>query len=143
MIHVLHVILVVIVGLSAGLAVGCGFVAFITVLDIIPRMMQILGRQIHIRQLERSVVLGAILWTQIYFYNIHFHFFPMGAGFIGLLQGMFTGMLAAALTEVLNVFPILAKRLRLESVLTWLLMAFVFGKIAGSLFDWFVYQQLS
>lgn len=55
---------------------------------------------------------------------------------VGLLAGMFIGMLAAALTEVLNVLPILAKRIGFGSKIIILLMAIVFGKIAGSLFHW-------
>ncbi len=43
---------------------------------------------------------------------------------------MFVGMLAAALTEVLNVLPILAKRIGFGSKIIILLMAIVFGKIA-------------
>lgn len=49
---------------------------------------------------------------------------------------MFVGMLAAALTEVLNVLPILAKRIGFSGKIIILLMAIVFGKIAGSLFHW-------
>jgi stage V sporulation protein AB len=45
-------------------------------------------------------------------------------------------MLAAALTEVLNVFPILAKRIGIADKIVILLMAIVFGKVAGSLFHW-------
>ena len=44
-------------------------------------------------------------------------------------------MLAAALTEVLNVFPILAKRLGIQEKIIYLMMALVFGKIVGSLFS--------
>lgn len=60
---------------------------------------------------------------------------------VGLFDGIFVGMLAAALTEVLNVLPILAKRLQMTHYLFGLLMAMVCGKVAGSLFDFFVYQQ--
>ncbi len=60
----------------------------------------------------------------------------MLASVIGLLSGVFVGMLAAALTEVLNVFPILAKRLGIDEQIVVLLMAMVFGKVAGSLFHW-------
>ncbi|MGE7057168.1 stage V sporulation protein AB, partial [Paenibacillus glucanolyticus] len=37
--------------------------------------------------------------------------------------------------------PILAKRLRLKGYLFGLLMAMVAGKVAGSLFDWFVFSK--
>ncbi|MFD2672838.1 stage V sporulation protein AB [Marinicrinis sediminis] len=127
-------------GLSGGLAVGCGFVAFITVLDIIPRLYQLLGGAVSVQWLEKAVIWGVISAMVIDFSDVHFHFLPFGTAFIGLLQGMFIGMLAAALTEVLNVFPILAKRLKLDDVLVWLLMAVVFGKVVGSLFDWMIYQ---
>ncbi|MNO07833.1 hypothetical protein D3C81_2302000 [compost metagenome] len=58
-----------------------------------------------------------------------------------MFNGIFVGMLAAALTEVLNVLPILAKRLHMQKYLLGLLMAMVFGKVAGSLFEWFVYRR--
>jgi stage V sporulation protein AB len=44
--------------------------------------------------------------------------------------------LAAALTEVVNVIPILAKRLRLEQWIAYLLLAMALGKMAGSLIQW-------
>src|SRR5699024_12124054 len=43
--------------------------------------------------------------------------------FFGGVHGIFNGMLAAALTEVLNVFPILFKRIGLDNFLLWLLAA--------------------
>jgi stage V sporulation protein AB len=45
-------------------------------------------------------------------------------------------MLAAGLTEVVNVFPILAKRIRLDKQIIMLVMAIVLGKIFGSIFQW-------
>ena len=61
---------------------------------------------------------------------------------IGLADGIFNGMLAAALTEVLNVFPILSKRIGIQEKIIYLLMALVLGKIAGSLFQWIYFVDL-
>jgi len=47
--------------------------------------------------------------------------------------------LAASLTEVLNVLPILAKRLRIQHAILHLLMAMAFGKVAGSLLQWILF----
>ena len=58
---------------------------------------------------------------------------------VGLASGIFIGMLAAALTEVLNVFPILAKRIGIDGKIVILVMAIVFGKIVGSLLQWIVF----
>jgi stage V sporulation protein AB len=134
--------LITIVGLAGGLAVGSGFVAFITVLDIIPRLAQITKSFRKTVSLEIAVICGVLFATVIDFFDIAFSFYPMGTGLIGLFCGIFVGMLAAALTEVLNVFPILAKRLHLGKYLIWLLLAMVLGKVIGSLFDWIVYQRL-
>lgn len=62
---------------------------------------------------------------------------------IGLFAGLFIGMLAAALTEVLNVLPILVKRIGMGDRILILLMAIVFGKIIGSLFQWLIFVHLS
>lgn len=55
---------------------------------------------------------------------------------MGLADGIYVGMIAAALTEVLDVFPLLAKRIGIDDRLLVLMMALVFGKIFGSLFHW-------
>lgn len=128
------------IGFSGGLAVGSGFVAFITVLDLIPRLAQIAGTR-RTASFEAAVVAGVLFFTMADFWQAEFGFFIASASAVGLFCGVFVGMLAAALTEVLNVFPILAKRLGLHGLIHWLLMAMVLGKVAGSLFDWLVFQQ--
>jgi stage V sporulation protein AB len=55
-------------------------------------------------------------------------------------MGIFIGMLAAALTEVVNVIPIMAKRLKMQVHLVYLIMAMTMGKVAGSLFEWLFFE---
>ncbi|OAO83318.1 Stage V sporulation protein AB (SpoVAB) [Anoxybacillus flavithermus] len=124
------------VGLAGGLAVGSGFVAFLTVLGVIPRLTQLTKTMKWIATYERGVVLGAVVSSWISLRDPLLSFPPIVTSVIGLLSGVFVGMLAAALTEVLNVFPILAKRLGIDEQIVMLLMAMVFGKVAGSLFHW-------
>ncbi len=135
-------IFVMFCGLAGGIAVGSGLVAFLVVLNIIPRLAQISSSYAKIHLYEGAVVFGALFFTVTDFSDMRFHFSPVGTGAIGLFHGVFVGMLAAALTEVLNVLPILAKRLRIDGYMVWLLMAMVFGKVLGSLFDWLVYSKL-
>ncbi|MEC0304808.1 stage V sporulation protein AB, partial [Terribacillus saccharophilus] len=40
----------------------------------------------------------------------------------------------------LNVFPILTRRIGLDSSLIWFFMAIVLGKITGSLFQWLLFS---
>jgi len=135
----INILLTIFVGLAAGLAVGAGFVAFLTVLGVIPRLTQLTKTNKYIHLLEWSVVLGAVTggWVSLrdsIFFLSKYWLVP-----IGLASGIFVGMLAAALTEVLNVWPILAKRVQIEDKIIILLMALVLGKIVGSLYHWIYY----
>ncbi|GAB2697227.1 stage V sporulation protein AB [Paenibacillus thermoaerophilus] len=137
-------LLLIVLGLSGGLAVGGGMVSLLVVLDLIPRVMQLsglTGRYKAVHLFEGAIVAGVLYWTAADFNGWALPLSPVFALPTGLLQGVFIGMLAAALTEVLNVLPIMAKRLNLAQGIGWLLMAMVFGKVAGSLFDWLIYRN--
>ncbi|SFJ28597.1 stage V sporulation protein AB [Thermoflavimicrobium dichotomicum] len=137
---VLHNLLLIFLGLAGGFAVGSGFVAFITVLGIVPRLVQLskTGKMIHLY--EYGIVLGVVLftWFDLRGWVIEAPVFI--TAFLGLLTGMFVGMLAAALAEVLNVLPIMVKRLHIQDYLLYILMAMALGKIFGSLFQWLIFQ---
>ncbi|MFD1774095.1 stage V sporulation protein AB [Paenibacillus rhizophilus] len=128
-------------GIAGGIAVGGGVIALFVVLDMIPRLAQLTGSYEKVHWYEGAMVCGSLLGTVSDFWNWKITAGPVVEAAVGLFDGIFVGMLAAALTEVLNVLPILAKRLRMTSYLFGLLLAMVFGKVAGSLFDWFVYRQ--
>jgi stage V sporulation protein AB len=132
----IEVIAVIFIGFAGGLAVGTGFVAFLVVLGVIPRLTQLTKTMKWIRAYEWSAVLGAVVggWMSLrssVLYVSKYWLIPMG-----LFSGVFVGMLAAALTEVLNVWPILAKRMGIADKIVMLLMAIVLGKVFGSLFHW-------
>ncbi|GGA60882.1 stage V sporulation protein AB [Ornithinibacillus halotolerans] len=126
------------IGFAGGLAVGCGFVAFLTVLGIIPRLIQ-LTKTLHlIKVYTGCVILGTMMGSYLSFANVSWNHPVILLVLWGAFHGIFNGMLAAALTEVLNVFPLLSKRIRLDNKLITLMMAVVLGKIVGSLFQWII-----
>lgn len=133
---------VLLVGLAWGIAVGAGFVAFLAVLGIIPRLTQLTKTQNKLHFYEVSVVAGAISGAWVSFYDVVIYAPGIILVIIGIFSGTFNGMLAAALTEVLNVFPILAKRIGIHGKIVYLLMAIVLGKIIGSLFQWIYFIHL-
>lgn len=133
---IISIVFIIFLGFAAGLAVGSGFVAFLTVLGIIPRLTQLTKTMEMIHWYEWAVVSGAILGTIGSLMNPIVHLPVIILVFIGIFSGVYNGMLAAALTEVLNVLPILARRIRIDDKIIILVMAFVFGKIVGSLFQW-------
>ena len=134
--------ILIIIGLAGGLVVGSGYVAFISVLGIIPRLTQLTKTYKYIQVYELAIILGTVIsgWMSLrdtILFQSEYWLIP-----IGLFCGVFIGMLAAALTEVLNVFPILAKRIGFGDKIVMLLMAIVFGKIIGSLFHWMYFVNL-
>lgn len=132
--------LTVFFGLAGGIAVGGGVIALFIVLDMIPRLAQVTRSYDKVHWYEGAMISGAVLGTVADFWNWKITGPWLLSGVIGLFNGVFVGMLAAALTEVLNVLPILAKRLHMQRYLFGLLLAMVLGKMAGSLFEWFVYR---
>jgi len=129
-------VLTAFVGFSGGLAVGTGFVAFLSVIGIIPRLTQITKTISKLRAFERSVLLGSLFGCWISLRDTVLYLPNIFLVIIGGISGIFIGMLAAALTEVLNVFPILAKRVGIQKKIVYLLMAIALGKVFGSLFHW-------
>jgi stage V sporulation protein AB len=132
----IKIIAVMFVGLASGLAVGSGFVAFLTVLGIIPRLTQLSKTMKMIQHYEWSVVLGALTGVVASLRDPVLGVTPYIMIPLGLADGIFVGMLAAGLTEALNVFPVLAKRMGIDGKIIILIMAIVLGKIAGSIFQW-------
>jgi stage V sporulation protein AB len=138
----IELILLLVIGFSGGIAVGAGFVAFLTVLGIIPRLTQLTRTKKFIRFYELAIIIGSMTsaWLSLRDHTLEIPSFFLII--LGLFFGVFVGMLAAALTEVLNVLPILAKRIGVHEKIVYLLMAIVFGKVLGSLFHWLFYVYL-
>ncbi|GIO39046.1 stage V sporulation protein AB [Paenibacillus antibioticophila] len=132
---------VVFLGFAGGIAVGTGVIALFIVLDMIPRLAQVTRSYNKVHWYEGAMISGSLLGTAADFWDWSVPGPWIGSGIVGLFNGIFIGMLAAALTEVLNVLPIFAKRLYMHKYMTQLLYAMVFGKVAGSLFEWFIYRQ--
>lgn len=139
LIPVIKNLAVIMVALAAGGAVGTGFVAFIAVLGIIPRLVQ-LTKTVHLLIFyEWATILGVLCGSWLGSYGFPLHLHPYLLGLIGLFYGVFVGMLAAALYEVLNVFPIIARRINMEGRLRSLMTAIIFGKIFGSIYYWVIF----
>ncbi|MDO7905122.1 stage V sporulation protein AB [Paenibacillus sp. JX-17] len=141
MIELIQIVLQISLGIAGGIAVGSGVIALFIVLDMIPRLAQLTRSYNKAHSYEGAMIVGSFAGTLADFWNWRFPLLSLAVLPAGLLSGIFIGLLAAALTEVLNVLPIMAKRLYMTPYLFGLLLAMVLGKTAGSLFDWFVYNR--
>ncbi|SDZ15470.1 stage V sporulation protein AB [Proteiniborus ethanoligenes] len=126
-----------VLALSGGMLVGTAAAAFVTLLDIIPRLSQVSNTsdKIGIYEITISISmtvtsLGALLGWSI---GINYKIFIV---LIGFTLGAFVGLLASALAEVLNVMPVLFRRVSIEKYIIAVLIAVALGKIIGSFLSW-------
>jgi len=129
-------LLLAIIGLAGGFSVGSAFVALLIVLDLIPRLVQLTRAHRRSWLFESAILIGALYWICADQFRWILGWPPAALLVPSIFHGVFVGMFAAALTEVLNVLPIIAKRLRLKPYLFPLLIAMMLGKVAGSLVEW-------
>lgn len=133
-------ILIVIVVFSGGVVVGGAFGAFIVLLEIIPRLVHISKTKDYIKIYQNAYILGMVFFTILYFYDIVFKLGNIGIGIIGLIMGTYTGMFSSALAEVLNVVPVMSKKLKTKDKSKLIVYVLLFGKVAGSLYYWLIYK---
>ena len=94
---IVSILFVIFVGLGGGLTVGAGFVAFNRYGNR-PRLMQLTKTMRFVQAYEGAVISGAVFggWETL---NINHFLSEWLAVPVGLLAGMFIGMLAAALQK--------------------------------------------
>ncbi|WP_404403606.1 stage V sporulation protein AB [Jeotgalibacillus malaysiensis] len=126
------------IGIAGGFAVGGGFVAFISVLGVLPRVVIMTSQQVRLKSIEWSLIIGALSGTAAMYLPISIDV-SLAVPILGLLSGVFIGMMAAALTEVLNVIPLITRRLKMTGSLELIITAIIAGKVAGSLFYWLIF----
>lgn len=151
--------LLVLIGLAGAGFVSAGTFAFITMLGIVPRLAARTNTAKHILWYEDLLVLGGGLGN---FLSIRGFFFSERNALydsvillilFAVFAGMFVGCQAMALAELLQVMPVLAKRLRLRTGaptagpvgrrngmppgIPFVVLAIALGKLAGSFVQMF------
>jgi stage V sporulation protein AB len=129
-------VFLIFVGYSAGIVIGTAVAAFVTLLQIIPRFVQISDHKECVKLYEWIFVFGVFTFTILYFFNITLNLNKYSSIFFGVIFGAFVGFFASALAEVLNVIPVLCKKLKLNDSVFYLIVSLILGKITGSIFYW-------
>lgn len=131
-------LLMVIIALGGGLTVGGAIAAFVSMLEIIPRLVHLSRTHQYKIAYQNAFTVGVIVFTIIYFYDYNMDLGNIIVGLIGLVFGTFIGIFSSALAEVLNVIPVMAKKFKLKDDLKIIIYALLFGKVAGSLYYWII-----
>ena len=132
-----------IVGFVFGTAVAAGAFALVVVLRIIPRLVGKSKTAYWILHYEQMVMLGAIVGNILSV----FYFIPIpGGSFVlwlyGIGSGIYVGCLAMALAEIMNVFPLLFRRSKLNRGIEWVIISMAAGKVVGAYlyFLWGIFE---
>lgn len=126
-------LLLAVIGLSAGFTVAGGLFSFIISLGVISDFADRTHTGEHILLYEDSAALGGICGNLIYIYQI---MLPGGSALlpiVGLFSGIFAGCWAMALAEILNVFPILIRRVKLTHCISYIILGLALGRGLGAI----------
>lgn len=134
-------ILLSLISFSAGVTIGNAFSAFISLLNFIPRLVQITNTKKHICLYQNCTALGASISSLLYFFNISLKLNKIISLIISLAMGTFVGLFSSALAEILNVIPVLSRKLKIKHNLKYIITSLLFGKTFGSLWYWLVFLK--
>ncbi len=125
---------------SAGILVAGATAAFITLIGILPVLLRqehlfikIVNMSKLVYFMESLTILGIFFGNLAYLYSPELPFGVYGLLLFTFFGGMFTGCLAGALEETLQVFPIFSRRTGLRHGMPYVLLAVALGKCIGSL----------
>ena len=133
-------ILLAIIGLSAGVLVAGGLFGFIVSLGVVSDFADRTHTGKYVLLYEDAVIVGGILGNLMYVYNVSLTGGTVMLGIFGLFAGVFVGGWAMALAEVLNVFPIFVRRIKILKAVPYIILSTAVGKGIGSIiyffFEW-------
>ena len=125
-------VLLGIIGGSAGLAVAGGLFAFIVELGVVADFADRTHTAEHILLYEDSVALGGIFGNLMSCFQIVIPYGGVLLPITGILSGIFVGCWSMALAEILNVFPIFIRRVKLARYVKWFIVGIAAGKGIGA-----------
>ncbi len=132
--------LLIISGFSAGFLTAAAFVAFIAMLGIFPKIAAKTKTGAQCILYENCLILGVLLATCLQFF-LSYTSIGVQEGalpsplfgtilliLIGLFGGIYIGFLIGGLSEVLNVFPIYARKTHISQKFSYVIFFLALGK---------------
>lgn len=133
-------LILIIYGLSAGGLIAGSFLAFLSMIGVIPRLAGITKTIKYARTYENCIALGGILGTAVFIYRWHI---PLGYPMLiifGFFGGVFIGCLIGALAEMLKSLPVFSRRIVLRDGIPYVIYAIAFGKMLGCWLQFYIFE---
>lgn len=132
-------ILPIVTSFSGGIAVGGAYISFVTILGIIPRLIQLTDTTKYKYLYEGLYILGTIGFTILEFSDFYIELGSIIIVIIGLFFGIYVGLFSSALAETLNVLPVISKNFKIKKNMKQVFYALALGKASGALY-YFVFK---
>lgn len=133
-------LILIIYGLSAGGLIAGSFLAFLSMIGVIPRLAGITKTIKYARTYENCIALGGVLGTAVFIYRWHI---PLGYPMLiifGFFGGVFIGCLIGALAEMLKSLPVFSRRIVLRDGIPYVIYAIAFGKMLGCWLQFYIFE---
>lgn len=124
------------IALGGGVIAGGALAAFITLIKLIPRLIRLTETHAYIKVYESAFAAGGIVFTILYFSDSHLGLSNGISIIVAMGMGAFIGLFSSALAEVLNVVPVLSKKMKIVDELKYIIYALLFGRLLGSVYYW-------
>lgn len=132
-------IFLVVAGISSGCAVSLALLAFVNAIGIYPSMATRTRTGAFLVFYENVAGLGLVAGSVFSIYQISLANMKWLILVSGLCYGCFVGILIMGLAEVMDVFPIMFRRMKLKNGLSLILLTAALGKLIGSL-GYFIFR---
>ncbi len=122
-----------VLGLGAGFGVAAGLFSFIIGLGVVSDFADRTHTGDRVLFYEDCIAAGGVLGNIFWIFKIRI---PGGNWLLpvfGIFAGTFVGCWAMALAEILNIFPIFIRRVRVLKCIPWLIFGMALGKSLGAL----------
>ena len=129
-----HNIIYAVIGWCGGLLVAGGLFAFLALVGVVTRLAAGTATAKYITLYEDISLFGCVGGNLLFLYGFRLPLGNLFLGMYGIGAGIFTGCLAAALSEVVNMFPVLSERVSLKKGMTGIMTIFAIGKLVGALY---------
>ncbi len=132
----LNQIILVFIGFASGVAVSTAIIAFIVSVGVITKMAVTTGTEKHVKTYNNIILLGVIAGDVCTLFSFSIGISAILLAVVGLFSGIFIGVIAISLVEIMNVLPIMKERLGLNKGIRYIVYSIAAGKLVGSLVYW-------
>lgn len=135
--QIIQQILLAVIGFSAGVAIAGGLFSFIVELGIIADFADRTHTAEHILLYEDCAVLGGTVGNLVSVFHLSIPFGRLLLPIFGVLAGIFVGCWSMALAEMLNVFPVFIRRIKIVRYVAVFILSMALGRGVGAMLFFF------